>query len=314
MSKVIFRREELIGATLRLGTAHIELADYATTGLRVVAVGPSGIGKTNAGFAAAEQLARQGWVSVIVDPEGEAAALYGKPVRDAGELALLLRQRTRPIVVVQAEDASAFVPFGQAILAAADEHRRPIFLMLDEGQLFSASRKRLGEIGASSDLVNDFGERGRKRSLDLFLTAHRFSGSLHRSMFANKNLTLIGRQEDPTAWSALAQQFRGTNLGYQDLMALGPGEFMCFSRRGVEKIHMQMSDALAKVAPKARLVQPALPGTFSQWDRALRAIPTARLAALSPELVSLMAAIAGLTPQQLASGQRALADELEDRG
>src|SRR3546814_10299505 len=86
----------------------------------------------------------------------------------------------------------------------------------------------------SSDLIiNEFVERGRKRALDLFLTAHGFSGTLHRSVFRSKNLTFIGCQQDPAAWSALAPQFRSTGIGFSDLNALGPGEFFCFGRRGV---------------------------------------------------------------------------------
>jgi hypothetical protein len=73
--------------------------------------------------------------------------------------------------------------------------------MMDEGQVFSAPKKRKGDIGEASDIVNQFAERGRKRALDLFLTALRFTGSLHRSIFGTKNLTLIGCQEDPTAWA-----------------------------------------------------------------------------------------------------------------
>jgi hypothetical protein len=44
----VFRREEFLNAKLALGDATIDLADYATTGIRAVVVGPSGIGKTNA--------------------------------------------------------------------------------------------------------------------------------------------------------------------------------------------------------------------------------------------------------------------------
>lgn len=313
MSRATFRREELFAASLQLGQLQIDLADYATTGLRIVTVGPSGIGKTNAGLLIAEQLAAQGWVCVLVDPEGEIEALYGKAVADAAALAQALDRRDQPFVVVSARDATAFIPYAEAILAAADEHRKPIFLVLDEGQIFSAARKRMNEIGAASDLVNDFAERGRKRSLDLFLTAHRFSGSLHRSIFAGKNLTLIGRQEDPTAWSALAPQFRGSKIGYADLMALSPGEFFCFSRRGVDKVTMQMADALQRVAPKAAAVRPALPATFTQWDRAMSAIPTPRLQALTSPVIQLLGAVAGLAPQQMLSGGCALQDELEAR-
>jgi hypothetical protein len=197
---------------------------------------------------------------------------------------------------------------------AADAHRKPIFLVVDEGQLFSASRKRKDGIGDAGDLVNQFVERGRKRALDVFLTAHRFSGSLHRSVFGNKNLTLIGRQEDPTAWSALAPQFRGSTLGFNDLAALSPGEFFCFSRRGVEKVVMPMAEALKRVAPAARAVKPALPATFSQWDRAMREIPTRRLQELTDPVTMLLGTVAGLTSQQLLSGGRALEDELEARG
>ena len=49
MSGVI-RREEFLTSSLDLGTMSVDLQDYATTGLRIVTVGPSGIGKTNAGL------------------------------------------------------------------------------------------------------------------------------------------------------------------------------------------------------------------------------------------------------------------------
>src|SRR5690606_24956386 len=128
--------------------------------------------------------------------------------------------------------ATEFLPFGRVILEAADTHRQPLFVMLDEGQVFSASRKRKNDVGAASDLVNEFAQRGRKRALDLFLTATSFTGSLHRSIFANKNLSLIGCQEDPTAWAALAPQFSASKIAFHDLSSLAPGEFFCFSRRG----------------------------------------------------------------------------------
>jgi len=313
MTRAVFRREEFLSAGLHLGAIDIDLADYATTGLRIVTVGPSGIGKTNAGMLIAEQLAAQGWISVLVDPEGEIEELYGKAVADVDELAGALAKRDRPFLVVAARDAAEFVDYGRTIMQAADQHRKPIFLVVDEGQLFSASRKRKDDIGEAGDLVNQFVERGRKRALDVFLTAHRFSGSLHRSVFGNKNLTLIGRQEDPTAWSALAPQFRGSTIGFNDLAALSPGEFFCFSRRGVEKVVMPMAEALKRVAPAARVVRPTLPSTFSQWDRAMREIPARRLHELDEPVTSLLGAVAGLTNQQLLSGAQALADEIEAR-
>lgn len=311
MSRAIFRRDEFLTAGLDFGSTALDLADYATTGLRVVTVGPSGIGKTNAGLLIAEQLAAQGWVSVLMDPEGEIEALYGDAVADVDELRLRLVRRDQPFVVIRVRNASEFIPYAQAVMDTVDEQRKPVFLMIDESQIFSASRKRSNNIGEASDLVNDFVQRGRKRALDLYLSAHRFSGSLHRVIFALKNLTFVGRQEDPTAWSSLAPQFRGAGIGFADLAALAPGEFFCFSRRGCEKVVMPMAAALQAVAPKATVVRPALPATFSQWDRALRAIPADRLRALSGPVAPLLGAITGLTSTQLAAGTRALHDELE---
>src|SRR5690242_6238754 len=95
MTRAVFRREELLTAGLSLGSIDIDLADYATTGLRVVTVGPSGIGKTNAGLLIAEQLAKQGWVSVLVDPEGEIEELYGKAVAGVDELRQALAARAK---------------------------------------------------------------------------------------------------------------------------------------------------------------------------------------------------------------------------
>lgn len=313
MSRGVIQRKELDGAVLDFGSVAIDLSEYSTTGLRIVTVGPSGIGKTNAGLLIAEQLGAQGWISVLVDPEGEIESMYGKAVAGVDELKLRLQKRDRKFVVVSAEDASEFIPYGRAILEAADEHRQPIFLMVDEGQVFSAPKKRKGDVGEASDIVNQFAERGRKRALDLFLTATRFTGSLHRSIFGNKNLSLIGRQEDPTAWAALAPQFKASKIQFNDLAALEPGEFFCFSRRGVERVRMPMAEELKRVAPKAKAVKPKLPGTFSQWDRAMREIPTPRLRVLTPSVIGLLGAVAGLSSQQLLSGARALQDELGDR-
>lgn len=315
--KAIFQRTEFTHTSLDLGSTSIDLADYATTGLRVVCVGPSGIGKTNAGLLLAEQLAEQGWISVLMDPEGELASLYGDRgavVDGAEDLRQRLKRRDTPILVASVRDAAEFIPVGRVLMDVVDEERKPVFLMLDEAQIFSASRKRQDSIGEASDLVNDFVQRGRKRALDLFLSAHRFSGSLHRSVFANKNLCFVGRQEDPTAWSALAPQFRGSGIGFSDLAALEPGEFFCFSRRGAEKVTLPMAEALKQFATPATHVRPALPATFSQWDAAMTGIPAERLRALSSPAIALLGAIAGCTTQQLAAGQRALRDELEVRG
>lgn len=318
MSRAVFHREEFLRATLHLGTTDLALADYQTTGLRIVAVAPSGAGKTNAGLLVAEQLAAQGWVSVLMDPEGEMAALYGpdRVMRDVAHFEAHLRGRHHPLLVLRVRRTSEFLEYGRALMRIVDEARQPVFLLVDEGQIFSTSRrsKQDDELAQASDLLNDITERGRKRALDLFVTAHRFSGTLSRSLFQNKNITFVGRQEDPTAWSALAPQFRGSGITFRDLAALAPGEFFCFSRRGVEKVVMPMAEALAKVAPKASIVRPAVPQTFSQWDRAVREIPDDRLLALDRETVAFLAAAAPLAPSQLTTGMAALEDELQGRG
>ncbi len=313
MARTVINRHEMLGATLQLGGAPIDLTDYATTGLKVVAIGPSGNGKTNAGLLVVEQLAKQGWVSVLIDPEGELESLYGQAVADPDDLRAKLIARKLPILVVSAKTATAFIPYGRVILEVAEEHRKPVLVFIDEGQLFSASKKSKGDIGDAVDIINQFAERGRKRALDLFVTALRYTGSLHRTLFANKNLTLVGAQEDPTAWAALAPQFKSSKIEYGDLNALAPGEFFCFSRRGVEKVRMPMADALMKVAPKAKPVKRALPASFSQWDRAMRAIPTERLGAFTDPVVSLLGSVAGLSAQQMLAGSRALRDEMEVR-
>ncbi len=261
----------------------------------------------------AEQLSEQGWVSVLIDPENELESLYGDAVADPEALREALTRRDQPILVVNATDATEFVPYGRVILDIADQHRKPIFVVIDEGQLFSASRRRSNGIGEAADIINDFAERGRKRALDLFITALRYTGTLQRTLFANKNLTLIGWQEDPTAWSALAPQFKASKIEFADLNALTPGEFFCLSRHGVEKIRMPMAEALKAVAPKAKPVAKTLPATFNQWSRAMSQIPTVRLAALDEDVVKLLSTVAELSPQQVLAGQAALQDELEAR-
>lgn len=312
MGTTVINRNEMGCAALDLGGTPIDLSEYATTGLVAVAVAPRGQGKTNAGLVMAEQLSAQGWVSVLIDPEGEMESLYGDAVDDPEQLGLLLAERGRPIVVVSAKHAEEFIPYGLVILEAAERYRKPLFVVIDEGQLFSASKKK--DVVQATDIINQFAERGRKRSLDLFITAHRYTGSLHRTLFANKNLTLVGCQEDPTAWAALAPQFRASRIEFGDLNALSTGEFFCFSRRGVEKIKMPMALALQRVAQKARAAKRTLPSTFTQWDRAMREIPTERLLSLTDPIVNLLGAIAGLPTQQMLSGARALQDELELRG
>ena len=313
MKRAVIRRDEMPGATLALGGTPITLDEYATTGLLAVAVGPRGNGKTNAGLLMAEQLSAQGWVSVLIDPENELESLYGDAIPDPDALRATLARRDQPILVVNARDAGEFVPFGRAILDSADRHRKPIFVVIDEGQLFSASRRRSNGIGEAADIINEFAERGRKRALDLFITALRYTGTLQRTLFANKNLTLIGWQEDPTAWSALAPQFKASRIEFADLNALTPGEFFCLSRHGVEKIRMPMAAALKAVAPEAKPVAKVLPTTFNQWTRAMSRIPVERLETLTEDVVKLLGGVAELTPQQVLAGQAALQGELEAR-
>lgn len=62
---------------------------------------------------------------------------------------------------------------------------------------------------------------------------------------------------------------------------------------------------LEEGSPKAKTVKRILPATFSQWDRAMREIPTERLEALTDPVVSLLGAVAGLVPQQMLAGARA---------
>lgn len=314
MSHSVIQRTEMVGSTLNLGGPPIDLTEYSTTGLMAVAVGPRGFGKTNAGLLMAEQLAAQGWVSVLIDPERELESIYGAAVTNTEDLRQRLTLRDKPIVVVSAKDAQEFIPYGQTILSVADELRKPLFVCIDEGQMFSAAKKRADGVGESCDIIAQFAERGRKRALDVFITALRYTGTLHRTMFAMKNLTLVGCQEDATTWSSLAPMFRSSGIEFKDLHALCPGEFICFSRRGVEKVRMPMADGLKAVAaPKAPTVKRTLPSTFSQWDRAMRGIPTERLDALSDPVVQLLGAMAGLSPQQMLAGTRALDDELEVR-
>lgn len=311
MKREVIRRDEMRGAVLNLGGAPVDLSDYATTGLVAVAVGPRGNGKTNACLVMAEQLSAQGWVSVLIDPELELESLYGDAVESPEALREQLILRKKPIIVVSVFDTDDFVAYGNVILEVAEEHRKPTFVMIDEGQLFSASRKK--EIAEATEIINQFADRGRKRALDFCITAHRYSSSLHRELFTNKNLTLIGRQEDTTAWSALAPQFRSSKIEFSDLHALTTGEFFCFTTTGVEKIKMPMAEALKKVAPKAKTVKRALPANFSQWDRAMSELPLERLEALSDPVVNLLGAVAGLSMQQMMSGARALQDELSAR-
>lgn len=308
-------RREFLDRQLHVGASRpIDLSQYATTGLRTVAIAPSGMGKTNTGLVIAEQLVDYGWVAVLIDPERELEALYGKAVADADELRERLQRRDRSFIVVSAKDATEFIPYGRAILEAADTSRKPIYVMLDEGQVFSAGRRRRDDIGEATDIINEFAERGRKRALDLFMTAFRFTGTIHRTLFANTNLLFVGSQQDPAAWAALAPRFRTSRIDFSDLAALGPAEFFCFTRADVEKVRVPMAKALEQVAPKAVAVRPALPATFTQWDRAVAAMPLPQLQALTAPVVNLLGAVAGLSPQQMLAGQRALQDELELRG
>lgn len=308
----VIHRTEMFGATLDLGGTPIELSDYATTGLLAVAVGPRGHGKTNAALLIGEQLSAQGWVSVLIDPEGEIESMYGDAVENVDVLRERLTRRSHPIIVVSAEDAEAFIPYGRVILEVADRERAPIYTAIDEGQLFSATKKKW-PIGEAANIINQFAERGRKRALDAFITTHRFTGSLNRTIFSNKNVTLVGCQEDPAAWAALAPMFRASRIEYSDVAALGPGEFLCFSRRGVEKIRMPMAAALERVAPKAKPIKKMLPGSFREWDKLMGRIPTDRLKRLTDPVISLLSAVAGLPAQQVLAGNRALQDELDSR-
>ncbi len=66
-----------------------------------------------------EQLAAQGWVSVLIDPENELEALYGDAVAGPDALRRTLASRDTPIVVV-----NAATPRGLCRMAARCWRRR----------------------------------------------------------------------------------------------------------------------------------------------------------------------------------------------
>jgi len=76
-------------------------------------MGPEGFGKDKCRPLMAEQLSAQGWVSVLIDPEGELESIYGAAVADAESLRQRLTERDVPIVVVSAKDALEFIPYGR---------------------------------------------------------------------------------------------------------------------------------------------------------------------------------------------------------
>ncbi len=310
MHKVIVRKD-MLNASLDLGGQPIDLADYATTGLVMITIGPKGHGKTNVGLLVAEQLSSQGWVSVLIDPEHELESLYGLAVGSPNELADRLKKRDKKIVVVSAPTPDDFIPYGEVILKSSDRYRKPIFVMVDEGQLFSSSRKK--DLQDANKIINDMVGRGRKRALDLFITAHRMSGSLDRMVFSNKDITLFGRQDDPAAWSMLSAQFRHTGISFGDLNELQPGEFMMVSRRGHERVRMPMAEALKSRALKSRVVPKNLPSNYRDWVTAVAAIPDKQLVALNTDVTRFLSKIAGLTADEYQAGLRALNDELEAR-
>lgn len=309
----VIQRPEMRETVLNLGRVKIELADYETTGLCAVAVGPRGCGKTNIGQLLAEQLSSHGWCSIIFDPEREMELMYGDAVSSPEDLRDRLTLRDKAIVVVKVKNAEEFIPYGRVILEVTETIRRPLFVMVDEGQVFSSPKKRSECVGEAADILNQFVDRGRKRAIDTFVTALRYTGSVHRSLFSNANLTLIGSQRDSTAWSALSPQFKSAGMSFGDLNSLAPAEFMCLGSRGIEKVRMPMAAALKSVAPKAKQIPRALPSTFSQWDRAMREIPKKRLMALTPQVVALLSKIACMPPSKVMVGQAALHDELDSR-
>lgn len=311
MKRELIRRDEFLGASLKLGAATVDLASYAATGFRMVVAGPSGCGKSNAMMLAMEQFVALGWVAVIVDTEGEAEGLYGDAVSSPEELHDLLRSRARPVIVVSASEPAEFIPYAEQVLLAADTYRKPLLLVIEETQLFWAvgrSSTRT-DIGRSTALLYDIASRGRKRCLDLIASTTRPSGITG----SGSNLNLFGQTQDSRAWEALRTTFRGTNLGFGDLMALSPGEFFCFGPRGLDKVRLPLAKSLSHIALKAPARKATLPGTFRQWDRAMRSIPTERLQALTPEVVSLLCVVAGVAPDQKSEGSRALSDELVAR-
>src|SRR3546814_20269004 len=88
-------------------------------------------------------------------------SMYGKAVKDADELLERLTKRDQPIVVVAAGDAEAFVPYGLVILEAAENFRKPVFVVIDDGQIFSGATR--GNTNEAEGIINQCAERGRMR-------------------------------------------------------------------------------------------------------------------------------------------------------
>ena len=162
MSHAVIQRDEMLTAQLDLGGAPIDLAEYATTGL-LAAVGPRAVWARPTRVVDG-RAARGAGLGRRADRPGERdGVVYGAAVRDAEHLGSLLETREQPMIVVTARDAAEFLPYGRAILDAAERIRKPLFVVIDEGQLFSATKKRKEDVGEAAEIINEFAGRGRKR-------------------------------------------------------------------------------------------------------------------------------------------------------
>lgn len=220
---------------------HLELADYARTGLRVGIWASSGRGKSFGVGVLCEELLAAGIPVVALDPEGELHTLRERfrvlvlggdhadlplPTGDHGVaialaraldegLGLVLDLSDRPTSRSQQEAA---YPFLERLWILLSERRSPAALVVEEVHLFAP------QSGSSltSDILHRFAKQGRKRGV-LLVAASQRTQAVSKEFMSQLNFQAIGGFEIERDYDAVKAIVDGHP--FEELRRLPVGQF-----------------------------------------------------------------------------------------
>lgn len=222
---------------------HLDLSDYARSGLRVGIWASSGRGKSFGVGVLCEELLAAGIPVIAIDPEGE---LYTLRERfrllvlggDHADLPLPSGERAATValtrvledgqglgLVIDLSDRAtsrsqqeAALPFFERLWTLMSERRAPAALVVEEVHLFAP------QSGSSltSDILHRFSKQGRKRGVILVVASQR-TQAVSKELMSQLNFPAIGGFEIERDYDAVKALVNGHT--FEEFRALPAGEF-----------------------------------------------------------------------------------------
>ncbi|MFM7469412.1 MAG: helicase HerA domain-containing protein [Vampirovibrionales bacterium] len=249
-------------------TFSVPLEDYAQTGERDAILASSGMGKSYLTGVLMEETLENGSLLCVIDPEGEHFTLAERypMLIVGGEQSNVPFDPDALEVYIEAMlgsgisgifDLSEFVDVEQqgyyamiadALFTAEQRYRRKIRLVVEEAQIYAPQSgstattvKGKGIGGSKLDPLvasQRIAKRGRKRALDSLWATQR-PASISKDILSQCNRFWFGGITSELDYKAIRPFLTEAGISFNDVKALQPGEFYCYSKGKTTKIKVR---------------------------------------------------------------------------